>query len=63
MLVFQSKNTPKQKTFFCDQNMTQILYQKNLTTFQKANMAKIMVNVQKRSKGASDDVDFWHGKI
>ena len=25
-------------------------------------MVKIMVNVQKRSTGASDEVDFWHGE-
>ena len=42
--------------------MTQILYQKNSQFFQKANMAKIMVNVHKRSKGVSDEVDFWHGE-
>ena len=28
----------------------------------KTNMTKIMVNVQKRLKGASVDVDFWHGE-
>ena len=30
--------------------------------FQKANIAKIMVNVQKRLKGASVEADFWHGE-
>ena len=42
--------------------MPQILYQKNSQLFQKANMVKIMVNVHKRSKGVSDEVDFWHGE-
>ena len=42
--------------------MTKILTKKIPQLFQKANMAKIMVNVHKRSKGVSDEVDFWHGE-
>ena len=42
--------------------VTQILYQKYFMTFQKANMAKIMINVQKRLNGASSEADFWHGE-
>ena len=30
--------------------------------FQKADIAKIMVNVQKRLNGASSKADFWHGE-
>ena len=41
--------------------VTQILYQKYFMTFQKANMAKIMINVQKRLNGASAEADFWYG--
>ena len=42
--------------------MTQILYQKSFITFQKTNMAKIMVNVQKRLNGASVRADFLYGE-
>ena len=41
--------------------VTKILYQKYFMTFQKANMAKIMINVQKRLNGASAEADFWYG--
>ena len=30
--------------------------------FQKANIAKIMVNVQKRLNEASSRADYWHGE-
>ena len=39
---------------FCAKKISQL--------FQKANMAKIMVNVQKRLKGASVQADFLHGE-
>ena len=42
--------------------MTQILYQKVSKHFQKTNMAKMMVNVQERLKGASVEADFWYGE-
>ena len=41
--------------------VTQILYQKYFMTFQNANMAKIMINAQKRLNGASAEADFWYG--
>ena len=41
--------------------LNQIFYQNYFMTFQKANMAKIMINVQKRLNGASAEVDFWYG--
>ena len=30
--------------------------------FQKANVGKIMVNIQKMLKGVSMEADFWHGE-
>ena len=42
--------------------MTQIFTKKISSLFQTENMAKIMVNVQKRLNGASAEVDFWHGE-
>ena len=30
--------------------------------FQKANVGKIMVNIQKMLKGISMEADFWHGE-
>ena len=54
--------TPKSENFaLFVKIMTQILYQKNSYLFQKANMAKIMVNVQKRLNRASTEDDFWYG--
>ena len=53
-LLFLTEGIPKYKNFaLFVESMTQILYQKKIITFQKASMAKIMVNVQKRLKGAS----------
>ena len=42
--------------------MTQILYQKISQLFQKANMAKIMVNVKKRLKGALAEAELFYVK-
>ena len=61
LLLIQS-NPPNNEIEFFVKSMTQILYQKILWLFQKANVAKIMVNVQKRLKGASAKANFWHGE-
>ena len=53
---------PKNEINFFVKSMIQILYQKKSWFFQKANIAKMMVNVQKRLKGASVKADFWHGE-
>ena len=71
--VFKRKNKSKSKRLFLTQGtpkydnfalfvkiMTQICT-KISQLFQIANMAKIMVNVQKRLNGASAEADFWYG--
>ena len=61
-IVSQSKNTPRMKDFFLTRIWPKFCTKKISQLFQKTNMAKIMVYVQKRSKGVSDEVDFWHGE-
>ena len=60
---FSVKKTPlSRRKLFVDQNMTQILYQKSFITFSESKYGKIMVNVQKRLKGASAEAGFWYGE-
>ncbi len=42
--------------------MTQILYQIFFVIFLETNIVKIVVNFQKRLKGASVEADFWYGE-
>ena len=61
--LFLTQGTPKYDNFaIFVKNMTQICTKKISQLFQIANMAKIMVNVQKRLNGASVKADFWHGE-
>ena len=61
--LFLSKNTPKQKQMnFWPEYEPDFSPMNFHNFFQKANMAKIMVNVQKRLKGDSVEADFWHGE-
>ena len=61
--LFLTQGTPKYDNFaLFVKIMTQICTKKISQLFQIANMAKIMVNVQKRLNGASVEADFWHSK-
>ena len=61
--LFLTEGLTKSKNFaLFVKIMTQILYQKYFMTFQKANMAKIMINVQKRLNGASVRAEFLCGE-
>ena len=58
-----TQGIPKSETFaLFVKIMTQICTKKISQLFQIANMAKIMVNVQKKLNGASVKADFWHGE-
>ena len=61
--LFLTQGTPKYDNFaLFVKIMTQICTKKISQLFQIANMAKIMVNVQKRLNGASVKADFWHSE-
>ena len=63
MLVSQSKNTPKLKEMIFWPEYDPDLVPSFITfSDQKTNMAKIMVNVQKRLNGASVRADFLYGE-
>ena len=61
--LFLTQGTPKYDNFaLFVKIMTQICTKKISQLFQIANMAKIMVNVQKRLNGASVRAEFLYGK-
>ena len=63
MLVSQSKYTPRLKEMiFLPEYDSNFVPTKFIQLFQKANMARIMANVQKRLNGASAEADFWYGE-
>ena len=58
--LFPIHKTHKTRNFaLCETVVTHILQPK---LFQKANVAIIKVNVQKRLNGASVTAEFWHGE-